>query len=74
MIRIGSNGDADDDRHERRPAQPPTDSERGNAKVELEPRGQIVRRHQTLEVGPHKPINDGARNRLPPDAALTQTQ
>jgi hypothetical protein len=74
VARIGSNGDAEDDGHERRPAQPPTHSKRGNAKVELEPRGQIVRRQQTLEVSPHKPINDGAPNRLPPDAALTQTQ
>ena len=74
MACVGSNGDADDDGHEGRPPQPPTDSERGDAKLELETRRQIVRRHQRLEVSPHMPINDGARPRVPTEAPLTQKQ
>jgi hypothetical protein len=71
---VGADGDADDDGSERRPAEPPTNSKGGDAKVELETSGQIVRHYQTREVSPHKRVNDDARHGVPPEAGLTQRQ
>jgi hypothetical protein len=46
MAWICSDGDTDEDGHERRPAKPPTDPKRRDAKVELEACRQIAGRHR----------------------------